>query len=169
MRCVEDEIVGQKTVEILSQDLPDIYDLSLLQSLHRKLFSDIYDFAGKLRTVNIMKPDSEAPFAYADCIPMEARRIFDELRAKNYLAGLGKNDFAQELAGLAAELNALHPFREGNGRTIRLFLILLAQHAGYVLNFGLARYDEILMADKLAFSGDSRRLVELYGRMLIAL
>ena len=100
---------------------------------------------------------------------MEARRIFDELRAKNFLAGLGKNDFAQELAGLAAELNALHPFREGNGRTIRLFLILLAQHAGYVLNFGLARYDEILMADKLAFSGDSRRLVELYGRMLIAL
>ena len=45
MRCVEDEIVGQKTVEILSQDLPDIYDLSLLQSLHRKLFSDIYDFS----------------------------------------------------------------------------------------------------------------------------
>ena len=136
-----------------------------LQQIHAYLFGGLYDFAGQIRTVNLMKPDGEAPFAYAEFVPSEAVRIFTQLKHDRYLVGLKKAEFVQKISALAADLNALHPFREGNGRTIRLFLALLAKHAGYIIDYSQVSHEEVILADKLAFGGKYDVIVKVYNRI----
>ena len=118
LRKREDDIVALHISEVLNEPAPREFDFDCLLALHRRLFGEIYDFAGQIRTVNLMKPDEEAPFAYAEFVPSEAVRIFTQLKHDRYLVGLKKAEFVQKISALAADLNALHPFREGNGRTI---------------------------------------------------
>jgi cell filamentation protein len=165
LKAAEQEIVTNQTADILSES-PVVFDLGYLLHVHRVLFDDIYDFAGKLRTVDIAKPDAKAPFAYARFLASESKQVFGDLKSKKYLIGLSKQDFVKEIASLAAELNALHPFREGNGRTIRLFLIMLADHAGYLLDYSQIVANELIDADKLAFEGDIKPLLEVYGQVV---
>lgn len=129
LKAVEQEIVTNQTANILNEH-STVFDLGYLLHIHKVLFDDIYGFAGKLRTVDVAKPEAKAPFAYVRFLEPESKRVFDGLKGKQYLTGLNRRKFVEEIAGLAAELNALHPFREGNGRAIRLFLIMLADHAG---------------------------------------
>lgn len=165
----EYQITAAKTADILNEDPPSILDFNYLLSLHGALFDDIYDFAGKIRTANIAKPDSPVPFAYADYIEPYADQIFSELESRRYLTGLEKPDFVTGLAWLSSELNALHPFREGNGRTIRLFLNRLCLNAGYLVDFNLASREEILSADCAAFAGDLTPLTNLYAKIISAI
>lgn len=137
LKEIEEALVAREGMCIIEEDLrPDAYDFAFLKYLHRRLFGKIYSFAGQVRTVNIAKMDSNIPFCYADFIEQEAERIFVELRRRNFLVGLLRDEFADSLAELAMDLNALHPFREGNGRTIRLYLQLLSRNAGYSLDYG---------------------------------
>lgn len=163
----EYDITAQKTSRILASLHPTIFDFELLLDLHRQLFEDIYDFAGKVRTVNISKPDSPVPFCYCDFIPSESSRIFGELAQDNYLVGMDHDAFTDKLAYYASELNALHPFREGNGRTTRLYLTLLAMHAGYFIDYELASRRAILYADTAAFAGNLQPLQDLYRQIVI--
>ena len=165
LKAAEQEIVTNQTANILSES-PVVFGLDYLLHVHRVLFDDIYDFAGKLRTVDIAKPDAKAPFAYARFLESESKQVFDDLKSKKYLLSLCKQDFVKEIASLAAELNALHPFREGNGRTIRLFLIMLADNAGYLLDYSQISADELIDADKLAFEGDIKPLLEVYSQVI---
>lgn len=165
LKVAEQEIVTNKTADILSET-PQTFGLDYLLYVHKVLFEDIYDFAGKFRTVDISKSDAKTPFAYARFIDTESKRIFDDLAVKKYLNGLEAERFIEEIAHLAAELNALHPFREGNGRAIRLFLIMLADHAGYLLDFSQVSAEELIDADKLAFEGDIQPLLAVYRKVV---
>jgi len=165
LKAKEQEIVTNQTGDILEEN-PTVFDLDYLLHVHKILFDEIYDFAGKFRTVDIAKPDAKAPFAYVRFLEPESKRVFDDLKSKKYLFGLSRQDFVKEVANLAAELNALHPFREGNGRAIRLFLIMLADHAGYLLDYSQVSADELIRADKLAFEGDMRPLLEVYNQVV---
>ncbi len=162
----EYQISAAKTLDVLAEDPPRVLDFDYLLSLHGTLFGDIYDFAGKIRTVNIAKPDSPVPFAYADYIESYAGQIFSELKRRNYFVGLDKPEFVASLAWLSSELNALHPFREGNGRTTRLYLNRLCLNAGYLIDFNLATREEILAADRAAFAGDIAPLEQLYSKIV---
>lgn len=162
----EYDITARQTRIILATYHPKIFNLRLLLDLHSRLFGEIYDFAGKIRTVNIAKPDSPVPFCYADFITSEANRIFDELAEKAYLTSLQHDEFCTKLAYFASELNALHPFREGNGRTIRIFLDLLANNAGYLLDYAQASRNEILRADREAFAGNMTPIQNLYHKIV---
>lgn len=166
LKAAEQEIVTNKTADTLSES-PTVFDTDYLLHVHKVLFDDIYDFAGKIRTVDIAKPDAKAPFAYVRFLNKECMRVFDDLKSKQYLTGLSKQDFVKEIASLAAELNALHPFREGNGRAIRLFLIMLADHAGYLLDYSQVSADELIRADKIAFEGDMKLLLEVYSKAVV--
>lgn len=170
LREVEETYFSEAVSDII-QDSSSIrdFDFDFLKSLHRDLFGRVYEFAGEIRTVNIAKADNDTPFCYADFIETVATEIFDELKGKEYLCGLDVGDFAQELAKLAANLNALHPFREGNGRTIRLFLQLLTDKAGFLLDYSLVPHDEIIKADKAAFLGDMKPLLNMYRHIVIGL
>lgn len=163
----EYDITAKNTQKVLQQPCPKVFDFNLLLDLHRQLFEEIYDFAGKVRTVNISKPDSPVPFCYVDFIQSEANRIFGELKQAKYLVGLSQPEFAEKLTYYASELNALHPFREGNGRTTRLFLLLMAKNAGYLIDYSFVSRRAILHADTAAFAGDLAPLHDLYRQIII--
>lgn len=163
---VEYDITAQNSQKILKEFYPKVFDFKCLLDIHRQLFQDIYDFAGKVRTVNISKPDSLVPFCYCDFIPAEANRIFTDLKNDKYLVGLDQPTFVDKLTYYASELNALHPFREGNGRTTRLFLLLMARHAGYLIDYSFASKRAILYADTQAFAGNLQPLRGLYRQIV---
>ncbi|WP_348642746.1 Fic family protein [Mesorhizobium sp. B2-4-15] len=95
-------------------------------SLHRHLFQDVYAWAGQVRTIRIGKGGNW--FCYPEHIASEMGRVFHELGNPDHLADFNTTDFAKHLAHVIAELNAVHPFREGNGRTQLAFLAMLAEH-----------------------------------------
>lgn len=105
-------------------------------------------------------------FCHARYIEAAQAEIFSKLHSENYLQGLGKHDFVQRLAHYSGELNALHPFRDGNGRTLRIFLQQLSVHAGYELMYHEANEVGLLQADIAAFFGDAGPLVAILGQIV---
>ena len=99
------------------------FDIHHFLSIHKFLFEDIYPFAGKIRSEDIAKDNFR--FAKWEYIEDQLRELFDKL-AKDDLKYLSKKEISKKLAYYMSELNVLHPFREGNGRTIREFIRELA-------------------------------------------
>lgn len=99
------------------------FDIHHFLSIHKFLFEDIYPFAGKIRSEDIAKDNFR--FAKWEYIEDQLRELFDKL-AKYDLKNLSKKEISKKLAYYMSELNVLHPFREGNGRTIREFIRQLA-------------------------------------------
>ena len=134
------------------------FDINHFTSIHKFLFEDIYDFAGLFRTENISKDYFQ--FAGWQFIEDELNKLLDKLKEENYLANLSKEDFSKRLAYYWAEINVLHPFREGNGRTTREFLRQLALKNGYLLNLHKIKSKELLNAS-IASIVDSKPLENL--------
>lgn len=107
------------------------FDIQLLFKIHKYFLSPLYAWAGKVRTVDMSKDGMLfAPVAHIQ----SALDDFEKILAKNIPSlGTSKKSTAMQLAIVHCEFNAIHPFREGNGRTIRLFLDLAAVRAGYDL------------------------------------
>ncbi len=102
------------------------FDIQSFKDLHRHFFQDIYPFAGKFRTVQLMKGNTR--FCQAQYLDSYAEQIFKELAEEQEWSTL--EVAAKRLAYFKTELNMLHPFREGNGRTIRTFLHEYARSRG---------------------------------------
>lgn len=117
-------------------------------NIHRFIFEDIYSFAGKIRREQISKGDTM--FYPPDLINRELDRIFAEIKKKNMLRETNKEIIFNNLAYVMSELNIIHPFREGNGRSIREFIRLMAKRTGYKLNWGNADKNELLEASVLS-------------------
>lgn len=125
-------------------------------ALHHHLFQDVFSWAGKYRTVRISKDGSA--FCYPEHIAREMHRLFGALKRKEHLRYLSRERFAAEAAAFLSTLNAIHPFREGNGRTQATFLMLLANRAGHPLNLDHLRPKAFLTAMVKSFKGDDRPL-----------
>jgi len=106
-------------------------------------------------------------FCYPEHIEREMRKLFTRLRKGNYLRGLSEDAFAVEAARFLATLNAIHPFRDGNGRTQLAFLALIAHRAGRPMDFTKLRPRRFLAAMIASFHGRERRLVD-HLRTLVA-
>lgn len=105
------------------------FNLALLFEIHRYFLGHLYDWAGKVRAVNISKDDMFfVPVKFLDNALIEFSGI---LRRELLISTNDKSVLSKKLAIIHNEFNAIHPFREGNGRTIRLFLDLLAVNFGY--------------------------------------
>lgn len=102
------------------------------KAIHRHLFGQVYAWAGETRTVSLAKGD--AYFGPPQFVETELARRFRILAAEDNLCGLDTDRFAERSAEHVSELNAIHPFREGNGRTTRMFLEILARQAGHELD-----------------------------------
>lgn len=100
--------------------LEGVFDFAHYKAIHQFLFSDLYDWAGQIRTVNLSKKGTD--FCPAGEIEPQAKLIFDRLKEQNYFKGLSHDAFVEEIADFYCTTNYLHPFREGNGRTQRAFL-----------------------------------------------
>jgi len=82
------------------------------------------------------------------------------------LCGLSKLNFIERMAYYMGEINALHPFREGNGRTSREFFRQLSLNANYILDFGKTEKEELLAADIEAFNGQYERLIKILEKAI---
>ncbi len=108
------------------------FDLAHLQAIHHHLFQDVYDWAGELRTVEIAKGGSH--FLHASRIEMGMSDVHRRLEKQDYLRGLSRPDYAAATAQIIGDVNYVHPFREGNGRTQMEYLRQLTAQAGHLLN-----------------------------------
>lgn len=143
----------------------DPTDAKALIEIHRYIFQDIYPFAGELRTEMISKGSSS--FAHPDFIEKQLTHLFGELAKENYLKGLPRDEMISRLAYFLAELNALHPFREGNGRTTREFARQLMQNAGYRLDWEkVVQPAEIINAFVDSFHSDNSRLEKILDEII---
>jgi cell filamentation protein len=130
LEAAEREITHSALILLDASPVSASYDLSHLQAVHRRIFGDIYEWAGQIRTVAIAKG---AMFCLPQYIVSSAMVIFRELHDEDCLRGLGRDAFVGRLAYYLGEVNALHPFREGNGRAQRAFFGQLARDAGFML------------------------------------
>ncbi len=136
-------------------------DYIYLKKLHQYLFGDIYSWAGNIRSVNLSK--LHTTFCPADSIEDLAERIFKRVYEYDYSRNMSVSDFAVEAADLYQSINYLHPFREGNGRTQRLFFRYLAKHAGHQINFSEVDTDTLMLATIHAASGIMDGLIEVFS------
>lgn len=166
LKQLEEEIVSYRTAEVFSSFHVKVFDFECLKEIHRRLFSDLYEFAGKVRVVDMKRGDNAVPFCYVQFIESEQTRVFRKLRLENELVGLERGTFIKKLVWLASELNALHPFRDGNGRAIRCFLVLLAANAGYELDYSRVTKEELIEADISAFCGEMWELEYVYSELI---
>jgi cell filamentation protein len=134
------------------------------RSIHRHLFQDVYAWAGQFRTVRISKADSM--FCYPEHVAREMHRLFGRLKRDRHLRGLPTEDFVRQAAHFLATLNAIHPFRDGNGRTQLVFLALLAAEAGHPLALRRLRARGFLAAVVVSFHGDEAPLRREVRRLL---
>jgi cell filamentation protein, protein adenylyltransferase len=142
------------------EEVPDgNLDYAHFRAIHRHLFQDVYDWAREARTVRISKDNST--FCYPEHIESEATKLFARLKADKFLHGLSSKDFAKQTAHFLAELNAIHTFREGNGRAQLSFFLLLAEQAGHPLHFDNFDPDAFLEAMIISFGGDEALLASL--------
>ena len=140
------------------------FDLPSLQAIHYHLFQDFYAWAGELRTVDISKGNTR--FCSAAYIETEANKLLKKMEKAQYLVGLPPASVVAQLADYYCELNVIHPFREGNGRTQRLFFELLAINAGYGLDWSLVGQDEWVQANIAGYIGDLQPLQTLFMRII---
>lgn len=133
LRDLEAKLVAIREVQIAVASLPGAYDLSHLREFHRRLFSDVYEWAGETRTVNIHRGTDW--FALHEFVDDQVSAGLAKLERTRFLTGRKPAQFIEEFAYFYGELNALHPFREGNGRTQRAFWRQLAAAAGYHLDW----------------------------------
>lgn len=141
---VESVIGSARYAEWMNAPKCETFDFEHYKAIHQFLFSDLYDWAGQIRTVNISKKGTL--FTAAEHIEEQAALIFDRLKARNYFRGLLHNEFVEEIVDFYCATNILHPFREGNGRTQRAFLTQLIRSAGCDINFSDMDTDLLMIA-----------------------
>jgi cell filamentation protein len=150
---VEAEQTSIRIAQIARTPILGRYDLVHLRAFHRRMFADIYTWAGELRSVAIARDDSL--FALPEHIEASLRRVFDSLAAEGQLRGLARTDFLDRVTHYHAELNAAHPFREGNGRAQRAFLGQLSRDAGYRLAWRRLERERNIDAARASHRGDN--------------
>ncbi|AMJ60747.1 Fic/DOC family protein [Bosea sp. PAMC 26642] len=128
------------------------FNLTHLRAIHRHLFQDVYDWAGELRSVEIAKGKSQ--FQFRRYIETGMADVHRRLVGWRYLQGLDTETFAVRAGEIIGDLNYVHPFREGNGRTQALYLAQLAAQAGHPLDLRLIVRAEWLAASIAAHRSD---------------
>jgi len=128
----EYQTTARRIDELKDKPIKGNFDMKHLQAYHKHLFQDVYEWAGKLRTVGMSKGGVD--FAYVDFLDSGMKDMHKKLEKDNFLRGMEKKEFVDKFTGVYTYINAVHPFREGNGRAIRELMKQLAHEAGYRLD-----------------------------------
>ncbi|HML53829.1 MAG TPA: Fic family protein [Solidesulfovibrio magneticus] len=160
LRQAEASLAAWRSFELALEPLPGSLDFAHLQALHARLFGDLYDWAGQVRDVEIAK--GSCRFAGCRHIPAAAEAIFEQLAREGHLQGLGAEAFAARAGHYLGEINALHPFRDGNGRTQREFIGMLARQNGWRIAWEKVDAAEMIEASKASLlHGDNSGLARI--------
>jgi cell filamentation protein len=157
---------GARMYELRVQPTAGNFDTAHLKAIHKHVFQDVYPWAGQFRTTMLRKAQFiGGPVTYftpPHLLEHEAQRIFDGLHRANLLKGLSRPEFARKGAYLLVDLNNLHPYREGNGRTQRIFVEALARQAGHAVHFDVVSQERMIRASILATAGDAAMMIRLF-------
>lgn len=159
LAVAEREITSLRIAGAKDTSIKGIFDLKHLQKINKYVFGDIYPWAGKLRMVNISKGNQFCLFEHLESYAVD---LFSKLRKEHYLIQTPVQDVPKRLAFYLSEINVLHPFREGNGRTQRLFIEYLANVAGYEVDFSEVSDIEMIVASAESFAQEYNNLNALF-------
>jgi len=152
LRRIEADLTFAALADLGTRVLPGNYDLAHLQAFHREIFGDVFPWAGEVRIVAIAKSDL---FCLPQHIEPYSAEVLGALSKEQYLRGLSRSRFIDRLTHYFAEINAIHPFREGNGRTQRAFFRQLAFEAGWRLDWVALDPDRNIQAAMASLRGDN--------------
>lgn len=159
----ERRITSLNLLQIKDTPVHGEFDFNHLRNIHQAIFHDIFTWAGQLRTVNISKGNQ---FCLSQHLESYAENIFAQLKIDNFLMGKTSDEMPERLTYYLSEINVLHPFREGNGRTQRVFIEYLAQSAGFHVDFSLVDSKEVIEASALSFGKEYTMMTDMFKRIL---
>lgn len=141
------------------------FDSAHYRAVHHHLFQDVYDWAGRYRTVRTSKGGNA--FCFPENIPAQMDALFQGLHGGEVLADQSPDAFVQEIARFLGELNAIHPFREGNGRSQMAFVGLIGATFGHALAFEKLNRTKFLPAMIASYFGNRELLITELKNLLI--
>jgi cell filamentation protein len=170
LQRLETPIVAGRESEIRDDLGPSgNFDAEHLKAIHRHLFQDVYEWAGHTRNEVVRLSDGafatepfmrkHTNFVAGPAIPSALDEVARSLRDTDFLRGLPREEFAHRGADIMAEINGIHAFREGNGRTQRLFMEELAKQAGHHLDFTVISQERMIQASIAANEHDDASLM----------
>ncbi len=149
-----------KASEFEKEPFCSTFDVAHYKAIHKFLFEDIYDWAGEYRTINMSKKGTS--FADADKIDGLMNACFKRLKDNDCFRNNRFEEFIENIVDFYQVTNMIHPFREGNGRTQRLFITQLIRFNNYDINFSEIDSDELMIATIQAANGVKDNLVRIF-------
>ena len=148
--------------ELQDNPIKGYFDFDHLKAIHKYIFQDVYDWAGQVRTVEIGKGNL---FCTTPYIESYASSVFDKYYSQCHDTKDNISDFIEAFASNYADVNALHPFREGNGRAQREFARQICLEFGYSFSLTHTTHKEMLEASIVSFNkGDNSKLIKIFNQ-----
>ena len=158
----EKKLTFARLQKLQSEPIKGKFDFDHLKAIHKYIFQDLYDWAGEERTVDIGKGNLFCTVPY---IQEYAKSVFNKYHSQCYANRDNFEDYIRVFANNYGDLNALHPFREGNGRAQREFARLICLDCGYDFDLSRATHKEMLEASRLSFDkGDSSEFIKIFSK-----
>ncbi|NHN86093.1 hypothetical protein GOB93_15800 [Acetobacter musti] len=161
---LEKFLTASREAELHERGLPALQGFPLVKAIHYHLFQDVYSWAGQPRTTLLVRDMSG--FLAPERIEQEGRKLFERLAEKDNLRGLWRMEFAEQLAVPFNELNHIHPFREGNGRTQRIVWEAFAREAGHTLDFEGISQERMAVVSIAGMKGDHMPAIRMFDELL---
>ena len=158
LEVIESHITLAKIAILQQSPIEGNFDFEHYKAIHKFIFEDLYDWAGTSRTVNLSKKGTN--FVKAEDIDKIATACFERLKTQKFFVDLTKDEFIEKISDFYCVTNNLHPFREGNGRTQRVFLSQLECNAGYEMDFSNIDTERLMIATIHAANGVDTYLKE---------
>ena len=159
-------LVTLRTAQLNEEPIKGYFDFNHLKSIHKFLFQDVYRWAGDIRNCNIAKQDL---FCLCEYIDSFANDIFGRLKKEQYFIKYSYEVKLKKLVDLFADINALHPFREGNGRSQREFIEELAKINGIDLNLTTVSKEDMIIASHDSINGHYEKLFDIFKKNSVPL
>ena len=161
---IEAGLTFAKAVMLEETPIDDDFGFEHIKKIHNFLLCDLYEWAGQVRTVDISKKRTK--FLDAASIESIGTKCFAKVK-EGYFDNLPFDEFVKRIAEFYNDVNYIHPFREGNGRTQRIYFTQLIRHYGYDINFADIDTDELMIATIQASSGVMDFLIEFFENSII--
>lgn len=164
----ERDFSSVRQAELSNMGVTGDFSFKHLCSIHKQLFQDVYSWAGKTRTVDISKGTI---FCLVQFIESQFDDLYRKLKKENFLADISdEKEMGKRLAFYLGELNMIHPFREGNGRTQRIFIEQLCLNNGrFEIDFTEITKEEMIAASVRSANASNDMLEDLIEKCLIKL
>ena len=162
---IESEITFAKISELERNPIKGNFDFGHYKAIHKFIFEDLYEWAGTIRTIDISKKATS--FVKANEIEKLADECFLRIKNNDFFKNDSFNEFVEDITDFYITTNMLHPFREGNGRTQRVFLSQLIRNAGYDIDFSKIDTDELMIATIQSAQGINSYLIDFFKNSII--